>query len=379
METKRMSATMPRPFRPVKPGELLQEELDARGWTQGDLAAILDRPVQAVNEIIAGKKAITPETAVALSRALGTSAEYWLRLDSLYRLDQLHQRSPQPEQDISRRARTFAAAPVKELIKRGWLTVPNPKDPVQLERAVCDFLGTKSIDERPSLAFAARQGKSGDPQTASVVAWVCHVHSLARKQKVSTFNPAHVSEAAKTLPQISAKDNGAAGVRQRLAEIGIRFVVAEHLPNTRVDGAAFWLDPRAPVVALSLRYDRIDYFWFTLMHELAHIASSHAKDRPRIDDALVGRDSEPASEKQAEEKHVDGLASEWLVPAHRLAEFVTATSPYFYRARVLEFAQSLGVHPGIVVGRLQHEGHVPWTHLRNLLERVRPQLAGAAA
>src|SRR5450830_1003108 len=115
METKRMSATMPRPFRPVKPGELLQEELDARGWTQGDLAAILDRPVQAVNEIIAGKKAITPETAVALSRALGTSAEYWLRLDSLYRLDQLHQRSPQPEQDISRRARTFAAAPVKEL------------------------------------------------------------------------------------------------------------------------------------------------------------------------------------------------------------------------------------------------------------------------
>jgi HTH-type transcriptional regulator/antitoxin HigA len=211
------------------------------------------------------------------------------------------------------------------------------------------------------------------------VAWVCHTRSLARKQKVPAFNLAHVSEAAKALPQISAKDSGAAGVRQRLAELGIRFVVAEHLPNTRVDGAVFWLDARSPVVALSLRYDRIDYFWFTLMHELAHVASSHAKDLPRIDDALVGHDREPASEKQTEEKHVDKLASEWLVPSQRLAEFVTATSPYFSRARILEFAQSLGIHPGIVVGRLQHEGHVPWTHLRNLLERVRPQLAGASA
>ncbi|HEY5274934.1 MAG TPA: HigA family addiction module antitoxin, partial [Coriobacteriia bacterium] len=136
-----MPAASLRPHRPIRPGELLQEELEARGWTQADLAQILGRPVQAINEIIAGKKAITAETAVALSRALEAPAEYWLKLDALYRLDLLHQRRPLPEEDITRRARVYTAAPVKELLKRRWLTVADPQDPGQLERAVCKFYG----------------------------------------------------------------------------------------------------------------------------------------------------------------------------------------------------------------------------------------------
>jgi HTH-type transcriptional regulator/antitoxin HigA len=84
METDMKTGTL-RPFRPIRPGEILQEEIDARGWSQIDLAQVLARPVQAVNEIIAGKKAITPETAVALSKALGTSPEYWLNLESSLR------------------------------------------------------------------------------------------------------------------------------------------------------------------------------------------------------------------------------------------------------------------------------------------------------
>jgi len=163
-------------------------------------------------------------------------------------------------------------------------------------------------------------------------------------------------------------------VRKRLAEIGIRFVVADHLPNTRVDGATFWLDAKSPVIALSLRYDRVDWFWFTLMHELAHIVCDHAKGEPRIDDSLVGRDrEEPASERESEEATADALASEWLLPASHLKTFVRDTKPFFSRQKVLEFASSLGVHPGIVVGRLQHDGHVPWTHFRNHLGRIRAQ------
>lgn len=94
-----------RPFRPIAPGEILKDELDARGWTQSDLAEILGRPIQAINEIINCKEAIVPATAVELSRAFGTSAEFWLNLESAYRLDLLHRQGGGNDQ-IARRAKT---------------------------------------------------------------------------------------------------------------------------------------------------------------------------------------------------------------------------------------------------------------------------------
>ncbi len=79
-----------RPFRPIPPGEILKEELDSRGWTQGDFAEIIGNPLQTINTIIAGKRAITPETAIIFSKALKTSPEIWLNLESAFRLDLLH-------------------------------------------------------------------------------------------------------------------------------------------------------------------------------------------------------------------------------------------------------------------------------------------------
>jgi HTH-type transcriptional regulator/antitoxin HigA len=360
----------------VKPGDILQEELEARGWTQADLAQILGRPVQVVNEIIAGKKTITAETAIELSKAIGTSAEYWLKLDASYRLDLVHRRQTRPEVDIAQRARLFSVVPVKELLKRRWLQVSDPQDPVQLERAICRFLDVESIDDEEELAFAARRSHADLPPNAALRAWVRHVHILATDVDVSPFCATGLKEHLATLPRLSIDRAGVAQIPARLAELGIRFVTADHLPNTRIDGAAFWLDKASPVVALSLRYDRVDWFWFTLMHELAHIALRHAQGKTWIDDALVGRDAEIAAAADTAETAADTLANEWLVPEAELARFVRRTKPFFSRKKVLDFAESIGVHPGIVVGRLQHAGHVPWTHFRNLLERVRPQLSG---
>src|SRR5580658_342302 len=105
------------PFAPVPPGDFLEEVLQRRGWSQRDFATVLGRPVQAVNEIIAGKKAITPETAITLSEALGTSANYWLELEGRYRLDLLQsKKNPKQENKVQRRAKLFSKAPVNELI-----------------------------------------------------------------------------------------------------------------------------------------------------------------------------------------------------------------------------------------------------------------------
>lgn len=96
--------TSKRPYRSIPPGEVLKDELDARRWTQGDFAKITDRPLQAINEILAGKKAITPETALLFSKALGTSPEFWLNLESAFRLDKLYLDQQKPDHDVARRA-----------------------------------------------------------------------------------------------------------------------------------------------------------------------------------------------------------------------------------------------------------------------------------
>src|SRR5580698_3132849 len=100
------------PAEVFSPGEFIQDELEARGWTQGDLAQIMDRPLRLVNELIAGKKQITPETARGLSNAFGDNDPlYWMNLDSAYRLAQT---DPVSEM-VSRRAKLYSKFPVREL------------------------------------------------------------------------------------------------------------------------------------------------------------------------------------------------------------------------------------------------------------------------
>lgn len=90
------------------PGEFIREELEARGWTQGDLAQIMDRPLRLVNELVAGKKQITPETARGLAKAFGDDDPlYWMNLDSAFRLA----RTAPVDEAVARRAKRNALKP----------------------------------------------------------------------------------------------------------------------------------------------------------------------------------------------------------------------------------------------------------------------------
>jgi HTH-type transcriptional regulator/antitoxin HigA len=150
--TKKAVAMPPRiPAEVFPPGEFIREELDARGWTQGDLAEIMDRPLQLVNELIAGKKQITPETAMGLAKAFGDDdALYWMNLDSVYRLA-----NTKPVNDsVARRSKLYSLLPVRELMKRNWIEPSDNLDVV--EHRVCRFYRITSVDQRPVFAHAAK-------------------------------------------------------------------------------------------------------------------------------------------------------------------------------------------------------------------------------
>lgn len=368
-------AEKPRPFRPISPGEILQEELEARNWTQKDLAEILDRPVQVVNEIIAGKKAITAETATELGKALGTSPDLWMNLESSYRLDLAHQKNGAGE-DIQRRAGLYARVPLQELMKRGWITRTADLD--ILERDVCSLLGIDRIDQEPQVSLAARKATSDQALNPAQITWACRARQIARSLRVAAFDRQRFEAEVAKLPRLSAAEDGLTRVREAVCSLGVRLVFVEHLPQTYIDGAAFWLDDTSPVVALSLRYDRIDYFWFTLMHELAHVRQK-GKQPEHLDSNLVGPSAQASSDKPSTEREADQMASEWLVPSRALQAFIRAKRPFYSKSAILAFAAQIGVHPGIVVGRLHHEGEVKYSHSRAMLVKVRHKLCGSAA
>jgi HTH-type transcriptional regulator/antitoxin HigA len=364
--------TTRRPARVVSPGQVISKELDARGWTQRDLAVIMGRPYQAINEIIKGSKQITADTARELARAFGTSLEFWMNLEANYRLFLAAQEDK--EKEIERRSQLYSIAPVAEMVKRGWIQGSNNAD--ELENQVCSFLEIRSPFEMPSTYARLRISESRGPQDSAKVAWIKRVEQLAQQQPVRSYSLENLRE---NIPQILAftrKLEDIDRIPHTLQDLGVHFLVVPHLPHTYLDGAALFVNEH-PVIAVTLRYDRIDWFWFTVLHELAHILLGHSAQI----DSLFGKEGEdemgrPGNDERrsAGESDANELARRWLLDPRSLELFIARVQPFFSKAKIEAFAAEQKRHPGIVLGQLQHNEVVEYKHLRSMLEKVRPYL-----
>lgn len=346
----------------LPPGEYIRQELQDRGWGQNDLAKILGRPLPTVNEIIQGKRAIMPEMAVALGTAFGNGPEIWMQRESAYRLSMVAQSAPEVEQ----RARLFHIAPVKDMERRGWINKAETVD--ALERELCRFFEVDSLSIEPTISASARQSTASTNLNPAQRAWCFRAKRLARTIQASPFKPNIFDAGLPELRKLAAHPEQVRHLPKFLSELGVRFVVVEHLPQTRMDGAAFWLDPNTPVVAVSIRYDRIDCFWHTLCHELSHIRH---RDSLSVDDAIVGESKDKASILEEFERRADQEASETLIPKEKLKSFIIRVKPFYSKTRIIQFAHRMGVHPGIVVGQLQHLEEITYGTNREMLSKIR--------
>jgi HTH-type transcriptional regulator/antitoxin HigA len=346
------------------PGEYIADELEARGWSQLDLAEILGRPAQAVNEIIKGKRAITPETARGLASAFGTSPQLWMNLQTAFDLA----RTQQPAGDVvARKAKLYELAPVGEMQKRGWIEKSSNFDVV--EQQVHAFF------EEP-LAAAARKSTDGD-WTPPQKAWLARARQLAKTIQVTTrFTAKSLQNALNQLALLKANVEEIRKVPRVLSEAGIRFLIVAPLAQSKIDGACFWLSDHEPVVALSFRYDRVDWFWHTLMHELGHVKHGDGKAIATLDVRLVGTDAVSAGEKSPTEAKADAFAVAFLVHPEEMTDFISRAQ-VFSRLKIEGFAKRIGVHAGIVVGQLQFRKLVPYTNFRPLLVSVKQIIVGS--
>jgi HTH-type transcriptional regulator / antitoxin HigA len=328
------------------PGEFLRDELDARGWTQTEFAEIIGRPPRLINEIIAAKRGITPETARDFAAALGTSAQFWMNLETAY---QLSKARPAAEA-ITRHAKLREKFPVREMIKRGWLEAsPNLE---VTETRLLAFFNLTSIDEELRMPHAARRNR-GTVLSPFQLAWLFRVKQLAEALHVQKYSEKDFRSALDVISALMMDPEEIRHIPKILSECGVRFVIVEPIPGSKIDGVCFWINNSTnPVIGMSLRHDRIDNFWFCIRHESEHVLNKDGQTEwviDELDDTGIKVDESEA------ERVANTAAEEFCVPTKALQDFIARHHPMYSETNLIGFAKLMKRHPGVVAGQLRNK------------------------
>jgi HTH-type transcriptional regulator/antitoxin HigA len=327
-------------------GEYLAEELAERDWTQSEFAEILGRPTQFVSEIISGKKEITRESAAQIGAALGTSAQIWLNLQDTYYLwrQQQDEKTRDELDDVRVRARLNELAPVAVLRKRGIVTASSASGQAEQLKKLFQL---DDIFADPDLLAAARRSNPAERVSPTQMAWLACVRHQAQLLSVSTYNADGLRALAKGLSRQVLTPSAFRELPTAFAEVGVRLVYFEAFPSSKLDGASFLIGA-SPVIGLSGRGQRLDKVLFTLLHEVAHVLLGHVNSQRMILD-------DEGQHTLGEEAPANRLASKWILP-NGLPDPPDRISQGWVNA----VAHDQGVHPVVVVGRLQKSGALTW-------------------
>ena len=292
-----------------------------------------------VSEVLSGKRSLTMAMARALHEHLGIPADVLLQEPGA-KIDE-----PLTDLDWDR-------FPIKEMAKRSWIPkAQNIEKAKSYILAMITAAGGREVAEAAFYRKSEHTRSNAKSDAYALKAWCLKVLADANGQKLAaayrtgTVTPNFLREVAK----LSWSVDGPRLAKEYLAQYGIALVALPHLPKTYLDGAALKLGDGRPVIGLTLRYDRIDNFWFCLLHELAHVGRhmDDNSDTSFLDDLSLSGASD------LKEVEADQWAEEALVP---LADWEASKARFSPTPNaVMKLAQSVGVHPAIVAGKVRHE------------------------
>lgn len=358
------------PFSPdwaSPPGDTITDLLDERNWTQQQLADRLGYSLKHVNQLIKGKVPLTEDAAIRLHNVLGASVGFWLTREAQYRERAAAHEAAQRHAEMLPWLDRF---PLRDLMAAGVL--PARRLVAQAKPALVgemlSFFGVASPMQWQSqyegLSLSFRRSRQEQADVGAITAWLRMGERIAERFDGPRYDEAAFREALlgmRALTRLSPQ-----GFRPRLQQLmqeaGVAFVLVPALPRAHVSGVARWIQPHRPLIQLSLYGKLNDRFWFSLFHEAAHILlHGQQKKSVFLDEPANGEAASP------HEQEADDWARDFLIPPAQAAQLPNLPRS---KAAVLAFADQLGVHPGIVVGRLQHDGLLAAHWLNELKERV---------
>jgi HTH-type transcriptional regulator / antitoxin HigA len=345
----------------IPPGDTLVELLEHYGMTQAELANRIDKTSKTVNEIIKGKAPITPETALQLEKVFKVSAAFWNNLESNYR--QLLAKKEE-EEYLQAQIEELKKFPIAFMVQQGWIN--GHKDKVKQIEELFKFFGVASFESfrkvsevsfvNPEAAF--RKTTVFENSSESVAVWLRQGEIESREIECEPYNEKAFKEALKEIRGLTLEtpDKFVPKLMKLCSGSGVAVVFVPETPKSRVSGAAKWLNSKKALIQLSLRYKTNDHLWFTFFHEAGHILL-HSKKSTYLE----------FKEKEDEyEDEANTFASDFLVPTTKYKTFVNKGA--FTEQSIKMFASELKIAPGIIVGRLQHDGIIPYQTFLNKLK-----------
>ncbi len=356
-------ATATNQFRPdyaVPPGWVLEERLEVQGISHAEFARRCGRSPKLISEIIAEKASLEPKTALQFEKVLGVDASIWLGIEADY---QLHRARESEAADAAGSGAWVKGFPVKELAKRG--AIRRPKTDADAVSELLAFFRVGSVDAwnlKYGLANVAyRHSPSFKSDETALATWLRLGEIEAEGQECADYSENRFKKALKEIRELTRSpiEQALRRSRQLCNPSGVALVLVKPLPKTALSGAAWWQSPRKAVIQLSARHKSDDHMWFSFFHEAAHILL-HSKKNVFVDEVNGGN-----AELEAE---ANDWAANTLVPRAAWERFVLSSSRSELAVRT--FAEEQGISPGIVVGMLQHQGVLPWTHLNRVKVRL---------
>jgi len=346
------------------PGDSIKDALEELGMTQAEFAERTGFSKKHVNGLIKGNVAITAGTALKLEAVLGPSASFWLRREMEYREDLARE---QALEEASAYVEWLKEFPLSDMAKFGWIRRHGNKALQVIE--LLRFFGVASVHaweaQFEKLSPAFRASEKFAKKRGAVSAWLRKAELEAQKLHLQPFDRELL---LRSVPALRGLTNEAdpsifvPAIQDICARCGVAVVFVPAPKGCPASGATWWAAPDRAVVALSLRYKTNDHLWFSFFHELGHILK-HGKQLRFIE----GNGFDGLDEKK--EREADAYASKALIPDPRVLQELR--SGVVSAVKVESVAKRIGVAPGIVVGRLQHDGILPHSHLNGLKVRYK--------
>ena len=342
------------------PGETLRETLEALDMTQAELGMRTGLSAKHVNQVTQGVAVLSHDTAIALERVTGVSARLWNTLEANYR-DYLARKREREE--LADDTSWLRRMPVRLLRRLGFVTADTTDEAAILQQ-VLRFFGVASISawesvwKNPVADF--RQSRAFDVDAVALATWLRLGELAAQRVQSEPFDRELLRALVPNLRTLTVEPLQVflPEMERLCALAGVAVVVIPEVTGCRASGATWWLSPHKAVLQLSVRHKRNDHLWFSFFHELGHILL-HGKRDQFIEDGLPAEDPK--------EQEADRFAADTLIPPQYTNDLKALKS----LNSITNFAQNIGVAPGIVVGRLQHEKIIGFNVGQKLFDRYR--------
>ncbi|TMB66550.1 MAG: ImmA/IrrE family metallo-endopeptidase [Chloroflexi bacterium] len=342
----------------IAPGASLRQTLKAIGMSQMELSIRTGLSLKHVNQIVHGSAPITHDTSLAFEKVTGTPARFWNNLEVNYRDRLARQRENQIDEEILAWLRSL---PIRELTRRGYLQ-GGPAPASQLQQ-VYRFFGVANRETwervwRVPLA-AYRKSPTFKSDMPALASWLRLGELEAALIECGPFDTKKFRALLQEIRGLSRENPSrfSQELVHKCAGCGVAVVFVAEIKGCRASGAARWLSSSKALIQLSLRHKTDDHFWFSFFHEAGHLLL-HGKKETFVTDG---------AEADAAEQEANRFAETILIPRAAQSELRTLTSA----KEIEDFAERIGITPGIVVGRLQRENLLPWNRYNDLKRYLR--------